>query len=145
MLVVTLMLLVLVVTIGGTIVLTHCMDVVAVVDVEFTTTREGAEEQLELTCRIACKLCVRCTEVATTELNKLPACVGAVFVRRPAIEDFAEFVPDNIAFSIAFDVIEIPEFVGGLGVITDDVCRDRLLLACDCTPLEVTRKNDSEV
>ena len=53
-------------------------------------------------------------------------------------------MPASIAFSIAFDVIEIPELVGGLGVITDDVCSDRLLLACDCTPLDVTRKNGSE-
>ena len=52
-LVVTLMLLVLVVTIGGTIVLTHCMDVVTVVDVALTTTREAAAEQPELTCSIA--------------------------------------------------------------------------------------------
>ena len=78
---VTLILLVLAVTIGGTIVLTHCMDVVTVVDVAFTTTREDAEEQPELTCRIAWRFWVRCTEVAITELNRLLACVGAVFVR----------------------------------------------------------------
>lgn len=79
-LVVTLMLLVLVVTIGGTIVLTHCMDVVTVVEVALTTTRDGAEETPELTCSIAWRLWVRCTEVAMTELSRLLACVGAVFV-----------------------------------------------------------------
>lgn len=82
MLVVTLMLLLLlVVTIGGTMVLTHCMDVVTVVEVALTTTRDGAEQTPELTCSIACRLCVRCTEVAMTELSRLLACVGAVFVR----------------------------------------------------------------
>lgn len=104
-------------------VLTHCMDVLIAVEVELAAMREGIGELFELTCNIAWRFCVLCTDDGgITELNKLLACVGTVFALCPAIVGLAEFVPANMAFSIAFEVIDIPVLVGCLGVITEDVC-----------------------